>query len=157
MWRASDATRRRWGNRARMRGVDDYWLLTAERDGYSDGLCRTCAPYIPSTSHHLSSPERVLHPFREPLHFIVMSVTVLICIGISDLSVSGGGHRCHRCHHFMGGTQPILGTHARPGWCVCGASQRGCRRFVVTAVIAPRYVTRQTIVGKDQLISRRLI
>src|SRR5918995_4268899 len=41
---------------------------------------------------------------------------------------------------FWRGTQPILGTHARPGWCVCGASQRGCRRFVVTAVtvvIAP--------------------
>src|SRR5215218_527073 len=42
-------------------------------------------------------------PFREPLQFIVMSVTVLTCIGISDLSVPGGGHRCHRCHHFMEG------------------------------------------------------
>ena len=45
-----------------------------------------------------------------------MSVTVLICIGISDLSVSGGGHRCHLGHHFMeGGSRSVVGhAHLLP-------------------------------------------
>jgi hypothetical protein len=50
-------------------------------------------------------------------------------------------------------------THAFSGVSVV-CERRGYRRYLVTAVtvvIAPRYVTRQTFVGKDQLISRRLI
>jgi hypothetical protein len=60
--------------------VDEYWLLTAERDRYSDALCRACAPIALGPSHGLSSPDRVPHPFREPLHFIVMSVMVVISL-----------------------------------------------------------------------------
>ena len=37
-------------------------------------LCRTCAPFAPDPLHHLSSPERVPHPFRERLLFIVIAV-----------------------------------------------------------------------------------
>jgi hypothetical protein len=37
-------------------------------------LCRACAPHAPGSSHALSSPEKVPHPFREPLQIIVMSV-----------------------------------------------------------------------------------
>jgi hypothetical protein len=46
-----------------MRCVDEYWLLTAERDCYSDDLCRK-----------VSSQERGRHLFREPLQFIVIAV-----------------------------------------------------------------------------------
>jgi hypothetical protein len=38
------------------------YLLKAEPDGYSDGLCRTCAPYTLGLSHHLSSPKGVPPP-----------------------------------------------------------------------------------------------
>jgi hypothetical protein len=68
------------GVAARMRCVEQGRLLKAERDGYSDGLCRACAPHAPGSSHALSSPDRVPHPFREPLHFIVMSVMVVISL-----------------------------------------------------------------------------
>jgi hypothetical protein len=33
---------------ARMRSVEQCWLLMAEWDGYSDGLCRTYAPHAPA-------------------------------------------------------------------------------------------------------------
>jgi hypothetical protein len=55
--------------------------LKAQWDGYSDGLCRLCAAHAPGSSHALSSPERVPHPFREPLHFIVISVIFLYLKG----------------------------------------------------------------------------
>ena len=32
------------------------YLLKTEPDGYSDGLCRPCAPHAPGPSHHLSGP-----------------------------------------------------------------------------------------------------
>jgi hypothetical protein len=96
-----------------------------------------------------------------------MSVTVLSCIGISDLSVPEGGHRCHRCHHFLKGYPTYLRDTCTPWLVRLWCESKGRRRFVVTAVtvvIAPRHVTRQTFVGKDQLIfgkdqliSRRLI
>src|SRR5215212_196850 len=44
------------GGGRRMKCVEQCWCLKAERDGYSDGLRRACAPYAPSPSHHLSSP-----------------------------------------------------------------------------------------------------
>ena len=40
------------------------YLLKAEWDGYSDGLCRTCAPYAPSPSHHLSSMKSTATPLE---------------------------------------------------------------------------------------------
>ena len=65
-----------------------------------------------------------------------MSVTVLICIGISDLSVPEGGHRCHRCHHFLEGYPTYLRDTCTPWlvrlWCeskgvaqICGDSGDG--------------------------------
>src|ERR687898_1048014 len=65
-----------------------------------------------------------------------MSVTLLICIGISDLSVSRGGHRCHRCHHFLEGYSTYLRDTCTPWlvrlWCeskgvpqICGDSGDG--------------------------------
>ena len=49
-------------------------LLEVERDGYSDGLCRTCAPYVPAhrTISHLQ--KECGHPFREPQQLIVIAV-----------------------------------------------------------------------------------
>ena len=37
------------------------YLLKAKPDGYSDGLCRTYAPYAPRPIHHLSYPDRRAH------------------------------------------------------------------------------------------------
>jgi hypothetical protein len=50
------------------------YLLKTEPEGYSDGLCRTCAPYVPThrTISHLQ--KECGHPFREPLQFIVITV-----------------------------------------------------------------------------------
>src|SRR5215211_7201843 len=59
---------------ARMRCVDEYWLLTAERDGYSDALCGACAPRAPAHRPVSRLYSRVSPPFREPLQFIVMAV-----------------------------------------------------------------------------------
>jgi hypothetical protein len=57
-----------------MRCVEQCWLLKSERDGYSDGLCRACAPMLP-VHHTIPRPHsRVLHPFREPLQIIVITV-----------------------------------------------------------------------------------
>jgi hypothetical protein len=33
---------------SRTRGAEQYRLLEAEPDGYSDGLCRPCAPHAPA-------------------------------------------------------------------------------------------------------------
>src|SRR5918992_2849769 len=41
------------------------YLLKAEPDGYSDGLCRTCAPHAPDPSHPLSSPGQSATPCLE--------------------------------------------------------------------------------------------
>ncbi len=41
-------------------------------------LCRACAPHTPGPLQHLSSPKECDYSFREPLHFIVMSVMVVI-------------------------------------------------------------------------------
>jgi hypothetical protein len=53
------------------------YLLKAEPDGYSDGLCRACAPYAPAhrTTSHLQG--RVPHP-------MVTTVTTL-WEGVLDL------------------------------------------------------------------------
>ena len=55
-----------------LRCVEQCRLLKAERDGYSDALCRACAPHAPGPSHHLSSTAECRTPFREPLQFIVI-------------------------------------------------------------------------------------
>jgi hypothetical protein len=47
---------------ARMRSVEQCWLLMAEWDSYSDGLCRACAPHTRGPSQHLSSQNRVPPP-----------------------------------------------------------------------------------------------
>ena len=60
------------------------FLLKTEPDGYSDGLCRTCAPQAPGSSRHLSSPEECVHPFREPLQFIVIAVMSVISGAFPD-------------------------------------------------------------------------
>jgi hypothetical protein len=38
------------------------YLLKAQPDGYSDGLCRTYAPIVPGPSHSLSSPGQSAAP-----------------------------------------------------------------------------------------------
>ena len=48
------------------------YLLKAEPDGYSDGLCRACAPMLPA--HRTVSAREGPTPFREPLQFIVIAV-----------------------------------------------------------------------------------
>ena len=54
-----------------MRCVEQCWLVKTERDGYSDGLCRLCAPARRTVSP-LRREGRT--PFREPLQFIVITV-----------------------------------------------------------------------------------
>jgi hypothetical protein len=56
---------------ARMRSVEQCWLLKAEWDIYSDGLCRTCDPMLPA---HRTVSAECRTPFREPLQFIVIAV-----------------------------------------------------------------------------------
>jgi hypothetical protein len=50
-----------------MRCVDEYWLLTAKREGYSDGLCRTYAPIASGPSHGLSTLQQNVAPPLENL------------------------------------------------------------------------------------------
>jgi hypothetical protein len=40
----------------RMRSVEQCWLLKAKRDGYSEGLCRACAPHAPAYCTSLGTP-----------------------------------------------------------------------------------------------------
>ena len=58
-----------------MRCVEQCWLVKTERDGYSDGLCRLCAPARRTVSP-LRREGRT--PFREPLQFIVITVMSVI-------------------------------------------------------------------------------
>jgi hypothetical protein len=81
MWRPSDATRRRWENKARTRGAEQCWHLKAERDGYSDGLCRTYAHYAPGPSRRLSGPpSSASSPFPHPYRVIGM---VIAFVGVA--------------------------------------------------------------------------
>jgi hypothetical protein len=61
--RGVEACLRRGGDRdlPAIRCVEPCWLLKAGRDGYSDGLCRMCAPHAAGPPQHLSSLERVTH------------------------------------------------------------------------------------------------
>ncbi len=52
-------------------------LLKAKPDGYSDGLCRACAPHAPAHRPPGSALDRCRTAFREPLQIIVMSVMVI--------------------------------------------------------------------------------
>ena len=85
-------------------------LLEAERDGYSDGLCRTCAPYVPAhrTISHLQ--KECGHPFREPLQLIVIAVMSVISgtfpdtngvfyVTINSWRVRGPPCHCHGYRH----------------------------------------------------------
>jgi hypothetical protein len=53
-------------------------LLKAEPDSYSDGLCRACTLHAPAHRAVSRLQGRVTHPFREPLHFIVIAVMSVI-------------------------------------------------------------------------------
>jgi hypothetical protein len=108
-----------------MRCVDEYWLLTAERDGYSDALCRTCAPHVPAhrTISHLQ--KECGHPFREPLQFIVIAVmsgmsgTFPDTYGVFYMTVNrwrvrGPSRHCHGYRHREKGLGKRL-TRRRDG------------------------------------------
>ena len=43
------------------------YLLKAEPDGYSDGLCRACAPHALGPSHGLSTLQQSVAPHLENL------------------------------------------------------------------------------------------
>ena len=63
MWRPSDATRRRWENKARTRGTEQCWLVKIERDGYKvTDFVALVLPMFPA--HHTISRlySRVWHP-----------------------------------------------------------------------------------------------
>ena len=61
-----------------MRGAEQCWHRMAERDDYSDGVCRACVPPCSRPSHHLSSPEECPTLCGEPLQFIVIIVMGVI-------------------------------------------------------------------------------
>jgi hypothetical protein len=79
------------------------YLLKAEPDVYSDALCRACAPHAPAhrTTSHLRIEWRT--PFREPLQFIVMTVTVVTLPTpmrfLSDSPLSGSAIYRHTYRH----------------------------------------------------------
>ena len=58
----------------RLKCAEQCQLLKAQWDGYSDGLCRACTPHAPAHRAVSRLQGRVTHPFREPLHFIVIAV-----------------------------------------------------------------------------------
>ena len=41
------------------------YLLKAEPDGYSDGLCRACAPHAPGPSHPISMSSEAHQPRQD--------------------------------------------------------------------------------------------
>jgi hypothetical protein len=43
------------------------YLLKAEPDGYSNGLCHACAPHAPGSSHHFSTSQQSAAPHLENL------------------------------------------------------------------------------------------
>jgi hypothetical protein len=122
----------------------EYRLLKSERDGelceqprgVSGGWGRQ--PRVPDPHRALSRLRfqvPTLHinfqfrreyrtTFREPLHYIIMSimvVTVLTCTDISDRSLPGGSHRCHRHHQLLEGVSTYGGdTRESLVVCVCG-------------------------------------
>jgi hypothetical protein len=55
------------GGGRRMKCVEQCRLLKAEWDGYSDGLCRACAPHAAGSSHDLSTPKQSGAPPLENL------------------------------------------------------------------------------------------
>jgi hypothetical protein len=62
--RGVEACIRRGGDRDlhAMRCVEQCWLLKAQWDGYSDGLCRACAPHAPA--HRTISREPLLRHYH---------------------------------------------------------------------------------------------
>ena len=61
------------------------WLLKAERDGYSDGLCRMCAPPAAGVHHNISRLwNESLTALRISLQFIVIAVTSVISGAFPD-------------------------------------------------------------------------
>src|SRR5215204_1247100 len=90
MWRRSDATRRRWENRVRMRGVEQRRLLKAQWDGYSDGLCRTYAHHAPA--HRAVSrdpPSSASSPFPHP--YRVIGMVMIGFVGVATFDKPGTG------------------------------------------------------------------
>jgi hypothetical protein len=92
-----------------MRGAEQGWLLKAEWDGYSDGLCRACAPHTLGPSH-ISHLRRVSHPFREPLQFIVIAVMSVMSgtfpdtygvfyMTVNRWRIKGPSRHCHGYRH----------------------------------------------------------
>jgi hypothetical protein len=77
------------------------YLLKAEPDGYSHGLCRTYAHYAPGPSHGLLTLQQSIAPYlRKPLQFIVIAV----------MSVMGGTFPDTNRVFYM----------TMNGWCVWG-------------------------------------
>jgi hypothetical protein len=66
------------------------YLLKAEPDGYSDGLCRPCAPHAPA--HRAVSrdpPSHVSSPF--PYLYIEVAMVMIAFVGVATFDKPGTG------------------------------------------------------------------
>src|ERR687889_1774145 len=90
MWRASNATRRRWENRMRLKCAEQCQLLKAQWDGYSDGLCRACTPMLPPIAASLGTPfSRII---TIPISiYRVIGMVMIAFVGVATFNKSGKG------------------------------------------------------------------
>jgi hypothetical protein len=66
------------------------YLLKAEPDGYSDGLCRPCTPYAPGPSRRLSgAPSSASSPLPYP--YGVIGMVMIAFVGVATFDKSGTG------------------------------------------------------------------
>src|SRR5919107_971885 len=90
MWRASNATRRRWENRMRLKCAEQCQLLKAQWDGYSDALCRACTPMLPPIAASLGTPfSRII---TIPISiYRVIGMVMIAFVGVATFNKSGKG------------------------------------------------------------------
>jgi hypothetical protein len=74
---------------ARMRSVEQCWLLKAEWDGYSDGLCRTCTRYVPGPRALSGPPSSASSLFPYP--YRVMGMVMMAFVEVATFDKSGTG------------------------------------------------------------------
>jgi len=65
------------------------YLLKAEPDGYSDGLCRACTPYAPAHRALSGPPSHVSSPFPYP--YRVSGMVMIALVGVATFDKPGKG------------------------------------------------------------------
>ena len=66
------------------------YLLKAEPDGYSDGLCRAVLPMLPPTAPSLGSPSSASSPLPYP--YRVIGMVMIALVGTATFETWDGCH-----------------------------------------------------------------